>query len=43
MSMNSNSGSVSDPSTPCLLSEELDSRDNHGYSVDENERSGNSD
>ncbi|XP_023514063.1 calmodulin-binding transcription activator 5 isoform X2 [Cucurbita pepo subsp. pepo] len=39
MSMNSNSGSVSDPSTPCLLSEELDSRDNHGYSVDENERS----
>ncbi|CAK9328942.1 unnamed protein product [Citrullus colocynthis] len=36
-SMNSNSGSVSNPSTPWLLSEELDSRATHVYSVGENE------
>lgn len=35
--MNSNSGSVSNPSTPWLLSEELDSRATHVYSVGENE------
>ncbi|XP_011657270.2 calmodulin-binding transcription activator 5 isoform X1 [Cucumis sativus] len=38
-SLNSNSGSVSNPSTPWLLSEELDSKATHVYSVGENELS----